>query len=167
MKLVSFIRSAYGGFSTAASFFQSPLLLLVRAYWGWQFFQAGWMKLSDLEKTTGFFTQMGFAMPGVNAFMAGAVEGVGGLMLVAGLASRAAAFALGFTMVIAYLTVSKAALLGALSAPTAFVQADQFPYLFASVLVFAFGPGLLSVDALLGRIWGKKEPKQDAGMFAQ
>ena len=32
---------------------QSPLLLAIRLYWGWQFVQDGWGKLTHLDKVDG------------------------------------------------------------------------------------------------------------------
>ena len=36
----------------AADSLQSPFLLAVRLYWGWQFIEDGWGKLHNLEKVT-------------------------------------------------------------------------------------------------------------------
>ena len=33
-----------------SSSLQSPFLLAVRLYWGWQFLQTGWGKLNDIGK---------------------------------------------------------------------------------------------------------------------
>jgi putative oxidoreductase len=35
-----------------ASSLQSPFLLLVRLYWGWQLAQSGWGKLHNIDKVT-------------------------------------------------------------------------------------------------------------------
>ena len=43
----------------AASGLRSPFLLAIRLYWGWQFMQTGWGKMSDIHKVVGFFTQLG------------------------------------------------------------------------------------------------------------
>ena len=62
----------YSAFANAANFLQSPLLLAVRLYWGWQFFQTGWGKLQDIPKVTDFFTSLGLPFPGVTAYVVGA-----------------------------------------------------------------------------------------------
>ena len=46
---------------------QSLLLLFVRLVWGWGFFQTGWGKLGNLERVTGFFTELGIPAPGFQA----------------------------------------------------------------------------------------------------
>ena len=40
------LRSLYRLFSRLSSKLQSPFLLAVRLYWGWQFAQSGWGKLT-------------------------------------------------------------------------------------------------------------------------
>ncbi len=51
-----------------SSSLQSPFLLAVRLYWGWQFMQTGWGKLSDINKVVGFFTDLGIPAPALNAY---------------------------------------------------------------------------------------------------
>jgi putative oxidoreductase len=121
----------------------------VRLYWGWSFFQTGKGKLTDLGNVTEFFQSLGIPAPGVNAALAGTTECVGGLLLLVGLASRPAAMALSFTMIVAYLTADLEAVKNIFSDPDAFLGADPFQFLFASVLVLAFGPGFFSLDRLI------------------
>jgi len=52
---------------------------------------------------------------------------------------------------VAYATADKEALLAITSDPDKFVSAAPFLFLLAAVTVLAFGPGRISVDALLGR----------------
>ncbi len=42
---------------------QSPFLLLVRLYWGWQFIQTGIGHITHLDKVTSYFTQLGIPFP--------------------------------------------------------------------------------------------------------
>jgi putative oxidoreductase len=49
-------------------------LLAVRLYWGWQFMQTGWGKLSDINKVVGFFTDLGIPTPVLNAYFVSALE---------------------------------------------------------------------------------------------
>ena len=46
---------------------QSPLLLAIRLYWGWQFMQDGWGKLTHLDKVTEFFTSLNLPAPHMTA----------------------------------------------------------------------------------------------------
>ena len=83
---------------------QSPFLLLVRLYWGWQFAQTGWGKVNNIEKVTNFFTTLGIPFPGVNAHFVAGLELAGGIMLILGLAARPVGLLLTVNMLVAYIT---------------------------------------------------------------
>src|SRR5580698_7867841 len=89
---------------------QSPFLLIIRLYWGWQFFLTGKGKLMNLDRTANFFASLHIPMPKLNAVLAGSTECFGGLLLLLGLGSRIFTVPLIFTMVIAYLTTEQEAL---------------------------------------------------------
>ncbi|MEA3210803.1 MAG: putative oxidoreductase [Chthoniobacter sp.] len=155
-QILSKVRSSYGLLVTVASYLQSPLLLAVRLYWGWSFFQTGWGKLTHHAQTTEFFTDLHIPLPGLNAYMAGAVECFGGLLLIVGLASRLTAIPLIFTMVVAYLTDEFEAVKNIFAEPDKFTAATPFLFLFASVLIFVFGPGAFSLDRLIATKFGSE-----------
>jgi putative oxidoreductase len=148
------LRPLLAKLDAIAGFLQSPLLLVVRLYWGWQFAQTGWGKLTHLEKTTAYFTDLGLPLPKVNAVMAGATECFGGALLALGLFARPASVPLIFTMLVAYWTADREALHAITSDPDKFTGATPFLFLLAALLVLAFGPGKLSLDALLGKNQG-------------
>lgn len=139
-----------------ASLLVSPLLLLVRVYWGWQFFGTGKGKLMDIQKVAGFFAENHILFPTLSAVLAGATECVGGLFLLAGLASRLTTIPLIFTMIVAYVTVESDSLKAIFSDPDKFTGATPFLFLFACVIVFVFGPGVFSLDWIIGRIYAKR-----------
>jgi putative oxidoreductase len=143
------MERCYGLLERAAAPLQSPLLLAVRLYWGWQFAQTGWGKLQHLDRVTAFFAQLGIPAPGLNAPFVAGLEFVGGILLAAGLGSRAIALLLTGDMLVAYLTADREALFSVLSAPDKFVGATPYTFLFACVLVLVFGPGKLALDALI------------------
>jgi uncharacterized membrane protein YphA (DoxX/SURF4 family) len=58
-------------------------------------------------------------------------------------------------MIVAYLTADFETVSGIFSDPDKFVKADPFPFLLTALIVFAFGPGRFSVDALLK--WGSRK----------
>ncbi|SKB07363.1 putative oxidoreductase [Prosthecobacter debontii] len=134
-----------------AAYLPDPLLLGIRLYWGWQFFVTGKGKLMNLEATAGFFSDLGLPLPKLQALLAGSTECFGGLLLLAGLASRLTAVPLIFTMAVAYLTAHREVVVGIWEDSDAFVTAPPFLFLFAAVIVFVFGPGKFSADALLRR----------------
>src|SRR5580658_1635041 len=133
-----------------ASRFQSPLLLALRLYWGWQFFVDGKGKLLNLPKIAGYFGHdLHIPFPYFNAFLASATECVGGLLLLAGLGSRLIAVPLIFTMIIAYLTAEIDTVKNIFQNPDKFVSADPFLFMLVCFVVLAFGPGKFSLDCLL------------------
>ena len=89
---------------TGASNLQSPVLLAMRLYWGWHFFQTGMGKLENHAKVTDFFRSLHIPFPEFSLYLAGGTECFGGLLLLAGLGSRLVALPLIFVTIIAYLT---------------------------------------------------------------
>ena len=61
------IVKTYDAVSSAVSRLQSPLLLAIRLYWGYQFVQDGWGKLTHLDKVTEFFTSLSLPAPHMTA----------------------------------------------------------------------------------------------------
>ncbi len=143
------LRPLLAKFDSLASCLQSPLLLVIRLYWGVSFAQTGLGKLTHLEKTTEFFASLDLPAPKLNALAAGSTECLGGMLLALGLFARPAALPLIFTMIVAYATADSEALHALFSDPDKFVSATPFLFLLASLLVLVFGPGRLSLDALL------------------
>ncbi|MBV9488210.1 MAG: DoxX family protein [Verrucomicrobia bacterium] len=147
----SFVRG-YALLVSGANLLRSPLLLILRVYFFWQLFQTGVGKLTHLGQISAYFGQdLGIPFPTLNACLAGGAETFGGLLLVAGLASRLAAIPVMGVMVVAYLTAEKGAVAAFLHGNfDRFMQGTPFPFLAAAILVFAFGPGRISLDALIG-----------------
>jgi putative oxidoreductase len=156
--LQQFIRRAYELLVVAANYLQAPLLFAVRVYFFWQLFLAGQGKLLNIERTAEFFEGLKIPLPVLNAYLAGAIECFGGLLLVVGLCSRLVAIPVAFTMIVAYVTADFEALTSIFSDPDKFVAAAPFPFLLAALLILAFGPGALSIDALIKRLVVRKRP---------
>jgi putative oxidoreductase len=150
---VKFLERLYRLLIRAGDSLQSPFLLAVRLYWGWQFIQDGWGKLHNLEKVTEFFTSLGLPAPGLTATFIGGLELVGGVLLAIGLGSRLIALLLTGNMLTAYITADREALFSVFSDPDKFYGASPYTYLFASLIVLIFGPGKFSMDAWLAKKW--------------
>jgi len=150
---VKFLERLYRLLIRAGDSLQSPFLLAVRLYWGWQFIQDGWGKLHNLEKVTEFFTSLGLPAPGLTATFIGGLELVGGVLLALGLGSRLIALLLTGNMLTAYITADREALSSIFSDPDKFYGASPYTYLFASLIVLIFGPGKFSADAWLEKKW--------------
>jgi len=141
----------YRAFMNSANFMQSSLLLAVRLYWGWQFFETGWGKLQDIPKVIDFFTSLGLPFPNVTAYVVGTTECVGGILLFLGLGSRLVSLPLLADMIGAYMTADREALKAIFADPGKFYAADPYTFLFAALLILVFGPGKISLDALIER----------------
>jgi putative oxidoreductase len=105
----------------------------------------------DLEKPTQFFQSLGIPFPHAQAMLVGATECVGGLLLLVGLCSRLISIPLTILLSVAYLTADLEKVKMIFGDPDKFLTADEFLFLFAVVLVFAFGPGKFSIDWLIKR----------------
>lgn len=147
-KLWFHIRKLHAGFVRVVSYGQSPLLLIVRLYWGVQFAQNGWGKLHNLPRVTDYFSSLGLPNPGPTAAFVSSVELIGGILLAAGLFTRITGLALTIDMVVAYIVADRDAWLSFFSNPDKFTGGAEFTFLFASLLALIFGPGKISLDSL-------------------
>lgn len=159
--MVSVFQKAYGRLVKAASLLQSPLLLIIRLYWGWQFFEDGLGKLKNYDKVLGFFQNWHVPFPSLSLYLAASTQCVGGLLLLIGVASRLVSLPLIFVMIVAYLTAEHEALESIFSNPDKFVSADPFLFLFASLIVLVFGPGKFSVDWVLSKLTAKRKSQEE------
>lgn len=149
---MTLVEKLYRLLSKIADGLQSPFLLAVRLYWGWQFMQTGWGKLHDIPKVIGFFTDLGIPAPAVNAYFVSGLEFAGGILLIPGLASRPVALLLAIDMMVAFLTADRDGLKMIFADPDKFYAAAPYTFLFASLIVLLFGPGWASLDALIARL---------------
>jgi putative oxidoreductase len=156
MRILNFLRLSYGYLLAGTAPFQSVFLLIIRLYWGWQFCSTGFGKLSHIGKIISFFLSLGIPFPEANAYLAGTTECLGGFLLFLGLGSRVVAIPLIFTMIVAYGTADREAVQSIFSDPDKFTSADPFLFLLTAVIVLLFGPGKISVDALLKSVFGKE-----------
>jgi putative oxidoreductase len=162
-----FLEKCHRVLIRAGSTLQSPFLLAVRLYWGWQFMQTGWGKLSDIGKVIGFFTNLGIPAPAANAYFVSALEFGGGALLILGLGSRLIALPLVIDMLVAYVTADREALFSFFSNPDKFTAAAPYTFLIASLLILLFGPGMISIDRLLARGTGSKQVPEAIGSEPQ
>ncbi len=128
---------------------QSPLLLLIRLYWGYQFAQSGWGKLHRISGVAEFFTSLGLPQPYLTAVFVSLLEFVGGILFALGLGSRVISFMLFINMTVAYWTADREAFGHILNDPGKFYVADPYTFWFAALLILIFGPGYLALDSLL------------------
>lgn len=152
-RIVDLLTVAYGRFDSIAGGLQSPLLLAIRLYWGWQFAQDGWGKLTHLDRVAQFFASLNLPAPGATALAVATIEFGGGLLLAFGIGSRVVSLVLFVNMTVAYLSVpdDRINFSHILSNPGDFYGASPYTYWFAALLILILGPGLFAVDTLLRR----------------
>jgi putative oxidoreductase len=127
--------------------------LLTRLVIGYAFYQTGRGKLANPERIVEFFTGLGIPFPAANAAFVSRLEFYGGLLLIAGLLTRVVACGLASTMAVALMTADRADFLGALSGAGEAGLTDVVPVVYGLFLLWliVFGPGAVSLDALLRR----------------
>jgi putative oxidoreductase len=143
------LTKLYGLLVTGCCSLQSPFLLLVRLYWGFQMMQTGWGKLHSLAKVTDYFTSLGVPLPGLTTPFIVCLEFVGGILIMLGLGSRLVALLLTCDMIVAYIAGDREALFSIFSDPDKFYAAAPYTFLIAFLIVLIFGAGRVSLDALL------------------
>jgi putative oxidoreductase len=145
-KLIAKIRQWHDQFFGLFSYLQSPFLLFVRLYWGWQLAQSGWGKLHHLSNVGEYFATLGLPMPAQMAVFIACVEFFGGIFLALGLASRITGLVLTVNLTMAYVVGDREALLSFFSDPDKFIAAAPFAFLIVSLIVLIFGAGKVSAD---------------------
>lgn len=145
----------YARFTSLLNRLQNPLLLAIRLYWGWQFAQDGWGKLTHLARVADFFASLNLPAPHATATVVALVEFLGGVLFAAGIASRLTSLVLFVNMTMAYLSVpdDRVNFFHILSKPDDFYGATPYTYWFAALLILILGPGSLALDTFIQRRW--------------
>ncbi len=155
--LLKRVRGLHDRVFSLMSYAQSPFLLCVRIYWGWQLWQSGWGKLHNLDKVTEFFASLNMPAPGKTAVFIACVEFFGGIFFAFGAFSRMTSLVLTVNLTMAYVLADREALFSIFSDPDKFTAAAPFNFLLASLLILIFGAGKLSVDAAATRLVDHRE----------
>jgi putative oxidoreductase len=141
--------------AAAALAFLPPLL--TRIALGHAFFLTGRGKLANFDTFVSFLSDQGVPWPEMNAHVVARLEYYGGILLVVGLLTRLVSLGLAGTMGVALWTERKPfieswAFTGDIG-PT-----DISPFVFLMLLTWlvVYGPGVVSLDALLARWLGLK-----------
>src|ERR1700746_3587093 len=148
-KLIAQVRQWHDHIFNLVSYLQSPFLLLLRLYWGWQLAQSGWGKLHHLANVAEYFGTLSLPTPAQMAVFIACVEFFGGIFLALGLASRITGLVLTVNLAMAYVIGDREALLSFISDPDKFVAAAPFAFLMVALIVLIFGAGWLSADSAI------------------
>ena len=112
--MIAKLISAYRGAVALLNHLQSPLLLAIRLYWGFQFGQDGWGKLHNLDRVTSFFATLNLPAPHLTALSVSIIEFAGGILLAAGIVTRLTSLVLFVNMTVAFWVAEKEAFLAVL-----------------------------------------------------
>jgi len=153
------VRRWHDRFFALISYAQSPLLLFVRLYWGWQLAESGWGKLHNLDKVTEFFASLNMPAPGQMAVFIASVEFFGGILFALGAFSRITSLVLTVNLTMAYVIADREALFSIFYDPDKFMAAAPFTFLLASLLVLILGAGKISADYALWYVVENREAK--------
>jgi len=146
-------RSTRLGLRVAAALaFAAPLL--TRITLGHAFFLTGRGKLANFDTFVSFLTDQGVPMPVMNAHVVARLEYYGGMLLVVGLLTRLVALALAGTMVVALLTERQQFFESwRFTGEVGPTDIPSFVFLVLLLWLVLFGPGVVSFDAVIARIW--------------
>ena len=160
-KPLTYFYTQFAGF---ANKWQSPFLLFIRLYIGYQCIISGWAHLHHIPDTAKFFASLHIPFPELNVVVSATTELFGGALLIVGFASRPVALVLTFNFIVAMLTVQLSNYHSSFNELGAQIWKDQspilgdtaFPFLAVALIVLIFGPGWLSIDGLI-RLLNKKK----------
>lgn len=150
---MTFIEAVYLKIIKIGEFIQSILLLAMRLFWGGSLMFAGWGKLQDMSTVIDFFHSLAIPFPILNAYFVSYIECLGGFCFLIGLASRLVSIPLMCVMFGAIFFTHPEALANAWDEPQKLIDQAPFNYLFATLIVFAFGPGKISVDGVIKQLF--------------
>src|SRR3954462_7014496 len=119
----------------------------MRLFVGYFFVETGWGKIHDLATFTERFREWGIPMPAFNAALSGYTEFLGGLLIMAGLATRLICVPMFINMLVAIVTVK----LKKVASVGDFVEIDEPLYALVFLWLIFSGPGKVSLDWLLRR----------------
>jgi len=156
MSVFSLCKGSYDGIITGGSYFQHILLLVIRLYWGYGLQVSGCSKLDEFDTASTYFASLGIPYPVIMTFLVAYIECLGGWCLILGLASRLVSIPLAIIMATALATAHQVSASMIFTDPDKFIIQAPVTFLLVTLVVFAFGPGCFSIDALFKRLMREK-----------
>ena len=141
---------------------QSPFLLLIRLYIGWQCIISGYAHLHNFDATVKQFEEWKIPMPHLSVAVSASTELVGGALLLVGFAARLVSIPLIFNFLVAIIRTdlaypaSSEKLKHLWDNQDILLQDTAFPFLATAIIILLFGPGWLSVDGVI-RLFQRKK----------
>jgi len=137
--------------------------LLVRLFVGYFFMETGWGKLHNLDGFAQRFAGWGIPYPYFNAALSAYTEFIGGLLTVCGIGTRLVSIPMIINMLVAILKVN----LKHVTSLDDFVELDEPLYALAYLWLLLSGPGWVSIDYLVSRVFGLREARRSGSPVEQ
>ncbi len=156
------IVGVYDHFASFAGKWQSPFLLAIRLYIGYQCLVSGYAHITHFHDTVKTFQGWHIPMSEVNVAMSALTEIGAGALLLVGLLGRLAGLLLTGNFIVAIAAPSLAdekfrpLILHFWTHPDVVVYDTAFPFLMTAIIILIFGPGFLSIDGIIKAARGKK-----------
>src|ERR1700751_824296 len=128
--------------------------LLIRGFVGYFFMETGWGKLHNLAGFAQRFAGWGIPGPDFNAAFSAYTEFIGGLLTIFGIGTRLVSLPMIINMLVAILKVN----LMHVNNLDDFVELDEPLYALTYLWLLISGPGWVSVDYLINRVFGSNSP---------
>src|SRR6266478_2637227 len=128
--------------------------LLMRLFFGYFWIINGWGKIHDLQGFAQRFAGWGIPYPHINAALSAYTEFIGGLLTVCGIGTRLVSIPMIINMLVAILKVN----LLRVNNLDDFVELDEPLYALTYMWLLISGPGWVSVDYLINRVFGSDSP---------
>jgi len=140
------LKKGYWGLVQGENFVGNFLLLAVRIYWGGLFVVTGFGKWMNIHGVADYFNSLHLPFSFAAASVVATIELLGGVSLFIGFCSRIFSLLLTIILATAYATAHKEALFHIFTNPSSFIMQEPFLFLYGSLVVLCFGPGLFSSD---------------------
>jgi putative oxidoreductase len=128
--------------------------LLIRVFVGYFFMETGWGKLHNLDGFAQRFAGWGIPWPYFNAALSAYTEFIGGLLTIFGIGTRLVSIPMIINMLVAILKVN----LKSVNDVDGFVELDEPLYALTYLWLLISGPGWVSVDYLISRVFRLNRP---------
>jgi putative oxidoreductase len=132
--------------------------LLIRLFVGYFFMETGWGKLHNLEGFARRFAGWGIPWPHFNAALSAYTEFIGGLLTIFGIGTRFVSIPMMINMLVAILKVN----LMSVNNLDDFVELDEPLYALTYLWLLFSGPGWVSIDYLISRVFGLNGTEAEA-----
>lgn len=127
--------------------------LLMRLFFGYFWLETGWAKLQNLAGFIERFIGWGIPLPAFSATVSAWTELLGGGLIMLGLFTRLTSIPMIINMVVAIAIVA----IKEVHTFNEFVELSELLYILIFIWLMVAGPGPVSLDAWLARVFGAKK----------